>query len=198
MIRPTFLLLALALVAPAVPAAELSKRGALMDRVAAIVNDNVVTTSELDEQVAMITERLAQQRTALPDAEVLRKQVLDRLIVQEVQLQRASRVGIKVSDEQLNAALADVAQRNNMRLADLPRALASQGIDYAGYRDNMRKEITLNALRAARCHRQDQRHSARAGAVHRAPEAHALRDDGIQRLAHPHRRAARRFADPGR
>lgn len=147
MTRPIYLLLALTLVATTAPAAELSKRGALMDRVAAIVNENVVTTSELDEQVAMITERLEQQRTALPDAEVLRKQVLDRLVVQEVQMQRANRVGIKISDEQLNAALSDVAQRNNMRLADLPRALASQGVDYASYRDNMRKEITLTSLR---------------------------------------------------
>ncbi len=147
MTRPIYLLLALTLVATTAPAAELSKRGALIDRVAAIVNENVVTTSELDEQVAMITERLQQQRTALPDAEVLRKQVLDRLVVQEVQMQRANRVGIKISDEQLNAALADVAQRNNIRLADLPRALASQGVDYASYRDNMRKEITLTSLR---------------------------------------------------
>ncbi len=147
MTRSIYLLLALTLVATTAPAAELSKRGALMDRVAAIVNENVVTTSELDEQVAMITERLEQQRTALPDAEVLRKQVLDRLVVQEVQMQRANRVGIKISDEQLNAALADVAQRNNLRLADLPRALASQGVDYASYRDNMRKEITLTSLR---------------------------------------------------
>jgi peptidyl-prolyl cis-trans isomerase SurA len=69
------------------------------------------------------------------------------LVVQEVQMQRANRVGIKISDEQLNAALSDVAQRNNMRLADLPRALASQGVDYASYRDNMRKEITLTSLR---------------------------------------------------
>ncbi len=147
MTRSIYLLLALTLVATTAPAAELSKRGALIDRVAAIVNENVVTTSELDEQVAMITERLEQQRTALPDAEVLRKQVLDRLVVQEVQMQRANRVGIKISDEQLNAALADVAQRNNLRLADLPRALASQGVDYASYRDNMRKEITLTSLR---------------------------------------------------
>ena len=147
MTRPILLLLALTLAAPAVPAAELSKRGVLMDRVAAIVNDSVVTTSELDEQVAVITERLQQQRTALPDSDTLRKQVLDRLIVQEVQMQRANRVGIKVGDEQLNAALTEIAQRNNIRLADLPRALAQQGVDYAGFRDNIRKEITLTQLR---------------------------------------------------
>lgn len=148
MTRPSLYLLALALGAIAsAPGAELSKQGTLLDRVAAIVNDNVVTTSELDEQVAMITTRLNEQRTQLPPADVLRKQVLDRLIVQEVQLQRAAKVGLKVSDEQLNAALTDVAQRNKMSLADLPRALAAQGIDYASYRENMRKEIALSVLR---------------------------------------------------
>ena len=133
MTRPTLFLLVLALAA--------------LDRVVAIVNDNVVTTSELNDQIEMISERLKEQRTALPPADVLRKQVLDRLIVQEVQLQRASRVGIKVSDEQLNAAMSDIAQRNKITLADLPRALAQQGVDYAGYRENMRKEIALSGLR---------------------------------------------------
>ena len=148
MTRPTLFLLVLALAATAgVPAAELSQRGQLLDRVVAIVNDNVVTTSELNDQIEVISERLKEQRTALPPADVLRKQVLDRLIVQEVQLQRASRVGIKVSDEQLNAAMSDIAQRNKITLADLPRALAQQGVDYAGYRENMRKEIALSGLR---------------------------------------------------
>jgi peptidyl-prolyl cis-trans isomerase SurA len=148
MTRPMFFLLALALCGGAtVQAAELSKRGVLLDGVVAIVNDNVVTESELDEQIAMITDRLKEQRTQLPPADVLRKQVLDRLIVQEIQLQRASRVGLKVSDEQLNAAVNDIAERNKMKLADLPRALAQQGIDYGSYRENMRKEIALAGLR---------------------------------------------------
>ena len=147
MIRTTLILLGLGLAAAVAPAAELSKRGELLDRVAAIVNDNVVTTSELDEQVAMITDRLKEQKTQLPPTDVLRKQVLDRLVVQEVQLQRAARVGLKVSDEQLNAAITDVAQRNKLSLSDLPRALAAQGIDYPSYRENMRKEMALSSLR---------------------------------------------------
>jgi len=97
--------------------------------------------------VAMITERLKEQKTQLPPTDVLRKQVLDRLVVQEVQLQRAARVGLKVSDEQLNAAITDVAQRNKLSLSDLPRALAAQGIDYPSYRENMRKEMALSSLR---------------------------------------------------
>ncbi|MET0292105.1 MAG: peptidylprolyl isomerase [Steroidobacteraceae bacterium] len=128
-------------------AAELSTRGQMLDRVAAVVNDGVVTTTELDEQIEMIAERLREQRTQLPPADVLRSQVLDRLILQEIQAQRASKLGLKISDEQVNAALNDIAVRNNISLAQLPQALASQGVDYAGYRENMRKEIALSALR---------------------------------------------------
>ena len=133
--------------APA-PAAEPAKpAGKLLDRVVAIVNDGVVTQSDLDEQTAMIVDRLKEQKTQLPPADVLRKQVLDRLIVQEVQFQRAERIGLKVSDEQVNSALSDIAQRNNIALSQLPAALAQQGVDFGGFRDNIRKEITLQMLR---------------------------------------------------
>jgi peptidyl-prolyl cis-trans isomerase SurA len=130
-----------------VHSSEAAKPGALLDKVAAVVNDGMVTESELIEQMGMITERLKQQNTPLPPEDVLRKQVLDRLIVQEIQLQRAKRIGLKISDEQLNSALAEIAERNKLTLSQLPAALAAQGVDYAGYRENMRKEITLQALR---------------------------------------------------
>ncbi len=133
--------------APATPAAPAAPAGVLLDRVVAIANDGIVMQSELDEQVSMIAGRLQQQNTPLPPADVLRRQVLERLVMQELQLQRADRVGIKVGDEQVNAALADDAKRNNLTLQQLPAALASEGIDYASYRDNMRKEITLVLLR---------------------------------------------------
>jgi peptidyl-prolyl cis-trans isomerase SurA len=139
--------LAFAGAAPSLRAAELSTRGQMLDRVAAIVNEGVVTTTELDDQVAMIADRLREQRTQLPPDDVLRSQVLDRLVLQEIQAQRANRLGLKISDEQVNAALNDVAVRNNISLAQLPEALAQQGVDYAGYRENMRKEIALSALR---------------------------------------------------
>jgi peptidyl-prolyl cis-trans isomerase SurA len=121
--------------------------GVLIDKVVAVVNDGIVTESELAEQMVMIIDRLQQQNTPMPDPEVLRKQVLDRLVLQEIQQQRATRIGLKVSDEQLNAAMADIAQRNNIALAQLPAALAQQGVDYASYRDNLRKEMLLNGLR---------------------------------------------------
>lgn len=126
---------------------ELSANGALLDRIAAVVNDGVVLTSELDEQTEEVTARLRQQNTELPPRNVLRRQILERLIVEEIQMQRAQRLGIQVSDEMLNGALADVAQRNNINFADLPRALEQQGIDYRTYRDEIRKQLTLQLLR---------------------------------------------------
>ena len=140
----------LLLLAPAVLCAqthELTDKGELLDKVVAVVNDGVVLQSELDEQVVVIAERLRQQSLELPPQSVLRQQVLERLVLQEIQMQRARRGGIRISDEQLNAALADVAQRNGIPLQQLPEALAQQGIEYAAYREGIRKELTLQVLR---------------------------------------------------
>src|ERR1700754_2546179 len=93
---------------------ELDTKGVMLDRVAAVVNDGVVLNSELDEQVTTIGERLRQQKLELPPQNVLRQQVLERLILQEIQAQRANRAGLKVPDEALNSALTEVAQRNNI------------------------------------------------------------------------------------
>lgn len=140
----------LLLLAPATLGAqtrELTDKGELLDKVVAVVNDGVVLQSELDEQVVVIAQRLRQQGLELPPQSVLRQQVLERLVLQEIQMQRAKRGGIRINDEQLNAALAEVAQRNGIPLQQLPEVLAQQGIDYATYRDGIRKELTLQVLR---------------------------------------------------
>jgi peptidyl-prolyl cis-trans isomerase SurA len=126
---------------------ELTTTGVLLDRIAAVVNDGVVLSSELDEQIAMVADRLQSQKLELPPENVLRQQVLERLVLQEIQMQRADRAGLKIPDEALNNALEEVAQRNRIPLSQLPDVLAQQGIDYAGYRDAMRKELTLSLLR---------------------------------------------------
>jgi peptidyl-prolyl cis-trans isomerase SurA len=142
-------LAALAVSGPAVAQTrELDTRGVLLDRVAAIVNEGVVLNSDLDMQVEVVSERLRQQKLDLPAQNVLRQQVLERLVVQEIQLQRANHDGVKVTDETLNAALGDVAKRNNLSLSQLPAALAAQGIEYPAYREDLRKEITLSMLRS--------------------------------------------------
>jgi peptidyl-prolyl cis-trans isomerase SurA len=126
---------------------ELATQGDLLDRVVAIVNDGVVLNSDLDTQVGVVSERLRQQKLESPPQNVLRQQVLERLVLQEIQLQRANHAGVKVSDEMLNAALEDVAKRNGITLTQLPEALKQQGIDYAEYRDEIRKEMLLQLLR---------------------------------------------------
>ena len=126
---------------------ELATKGVLLDRVAAVVNDGVVLNSELDDQVVAIGERLRAQKLELPPQNILRQQVLERLVLQEIQAQRAAHAGLKVPDDALNSALAEVAERNKIPLSQLPEALAQQGIDYASYREEMRKELTLGLLR---------------------------------------------------
>ena len=126
---------------------ELATKGELLDRVAAVVNDGVVLNSELDDQIAIVSERLRAQKLELPPQNVLRQQVLERLVLQEIQSQRAAKAGLKVPDETLNSALQDVAQRNGIPLSQLPEALQQQGIDYAAYREDVRKELTLGLLR---------------------------------------------------
>jgi peptidyl-prolyl cis-trans isomerase SurA len=126
---------------------ELATQGDLLDRVVAIVNDGVVLNSDLDAELLAVSERLHEQKLELPPQNVLRQQVLERLVLQELQVQRANKAGIKVSDENVNAALEDVARRNKMTLSQLPDALAQQGVDYATYRDEIRREIMLQMLR---------------------------------------------------
>ncbi len=143
------LLYASLLVAPAAFAQtrDISAHGELLDRIAAIVNDGLVLKSDLDGQMDAVTKRLQEQKIEMPPQSVLRQQVLDRLILQEIQMQRAKHVGLTISDEQLNSALQDIAQRNKIPFDQLPTALAAQGVDYKLYRESMRRELTLTTLR---------------------------------------------------
>ena len=137
--------------APATPPAPARvEQGVLLDRVAAVVNEGVVLQSELDEQVALISSRLRSQNLNLPPPEVMRQQVLERLIMQEIQMQRAKRAGLAIPDDMVNNALEDVARQNRITLSQLPEALAQQGVDYGSYREAIRKELTLSLLLARR------------------------------------------------
>jgi peptidyl-prolyl cis-trans isomerase SurA len=126
---------------------DIGVHGEMLDRIAAIVNDGLVLKSELDAQMDSVTKRLQEQKVELPSQSVLKQQVLDRLIVQEIEAQHAKRVGLTVSDEQLNSALQEIASRNKIPFDQLPTALGAQGVDYKQYRESMRKELTLNTLR---------------------------------------------------
>src|ERR1700722_12453173 len=126
---------------------DIGVHGEMLDRIAAIVNDGLVLKSELDSQMDAVTKRLQEQKVELPSQSILKQQVLDRLILQEIQAQHAKRVGLTVSDEQLNSALQEIASRNKIPFDQLPTALSAQGVDYKTYRESMRKELTLGTLR---------------------------------------------------
>ncbi len=124
-----------------------ASRGTLLDSIVAVVNDGIVLGSDLDQQMRVISDRIEQQGQQLPPRNILRQQVLERLVLQELQMQRASRLGLKVPDETLNEALTEVAARNGIKFSDLPAALEQQGIDYRNYREEVRREMTLSQLR---------------------------------------------------
>ena len=126
---------------------EIGGRGDLLDRIAVVVNDGVVLQSQIDAQVTAITRRLREQGTPLPAPSVLRQQITERLVLQEIQLQRSTKLGLRVTDEALNNALREVAQQNHIDFAQLPDALGAEGIVYAEYREQLRREMTLSLLR---------------------------------------------------
>jgi peptidyl-prolyl cis-trans isomerase SurA len=142
-----FALLAAAVGTAHAQSKELSSTGVMLDRVAAVVNDGIVLRSDVERQMEVIGARIQQQGQQLPPRNVLRQQVLERLVLQELQMERAERLGIKIPDEAVNQALTDVAQRNNIKFGDLPAALEAQGVDYRDYRDEIRREMTLQSLR---------------------------------------------------
>jgi len=136
-------------VAPVAIAAELSETGEFIDGVAAIVNDSVVLKSQLRDQQTAIIQRAAQSDPPLqlPPPDILREQLLERLINQEVQLQRAERIGLQISDQMLNQAIERLAQANGLRFEDMPAVLAEDGTDYATFREELRNEMTMDQLR---------------------------------------------------
>jgi len=126
---------------------DLSSTGELLDGIAAVVNDGAVLKSEVNLELGRIIERLNAQGTQPPPTSTLAPQILERLIIKRIQLQRAERLGIQIPDESLNLALGNIAQRNNTTLSELPALLASQGIEYSGFRSEMREQLAIDQLR---------------------------------------------------
>ncbi len=139
---------ALSVAQPAL-SAELSETGDFLDGVVAIVNEGVVLKSQLRDQTSTIIERAAQADPPLqlPPPDVLREQLLERLILQEIQLQRAERIGLQISDQMLNQSIEQLAASNGVAFADMPALLAQDGISYAAFREEFRDEMALEQLR---------------------------------------------------
>lgn len=117
-----------------------------LDRIVAVVNNEVITELELEAEVKDIKQQLSRQNTRLPADAVLKKQLLDRMILKRIQLQMAARGRIKVDDETVNRAMDNIAAQNNLDLDQFRQALKNEGLDYNQFRDNLRDEIILNRL----------------------------------------------------
>lgn len=132
-------LLLLALWAGSTAAAELT-------RVVAVVNNEPITSTELQQYMVRAKRQVAKQGVQIPEDE-LRQQVLEQMILEKLQLQVAKRMGITVDDTAIDRAIEDIARRNNMTLDALKQALAADGITFEQFREQIRREMTIARLR---------------------------------------------------
>ena len=118
-----------------------------LDRIVAVVDDDVVMKSELEEKVRTVIKQLQEQNTTPPPLSIIEKQVLDRMILNKLQLQLASQTGIRVDDESLNKTINNIAAENNLSLTQFREILEQDGYHYERFREDIRNEITISRLK---------------------------------------------------
>lgn len=118
-----------------------------IDAIAAVVNDDLITTSELNRKVALIERQMMATGAQMPDRHTLQMQILNRMIMDRAQLQMAKQEGIQVDDSQVEAAMEQVANRNNKSLDEFLDALKRQGLSADGFRDEVRNELIIGRLK---------------------------------------------------
>ena len=145
---PCLLLSGLLLTAPAVHAQVAKPRVIVtVDRIVAVVNDEVITQQELAARVDFAFRQLRQQGTPPPARAVIERQLIERLINDRVQMQHARDIGLRVDDAELDKALARIAEQNKMSMTQLRAALEQDGVPFVKFREDIRSEITLSRLR---------------------------------------------------
>lgn len=118
-----------------------------IDSIVVVVNDDVITQRELNNRIKTVTGRMKAQNVALPDAADLRRQMLERMIVERAQLQMAKEMGVRVDDLQLDRAIARIAEAQKLSVQDLRNQMEKDGIPYAAFREEIREEIIMQRLR---------------------------------------------------
>lgn len=121
--------------------------GRSLDRIVAIANEDVITRAELDERLREIRVQLQRRGTPLPPEAALKRQVLERMVVERLQLQEARRLGITIDDFTLNDALQRIAESNDMTLAEFRNQLVADGVDFPHFREQAREEMAIDRLR---------------------------------------------------
>jgi len=118
-----------------------------IDRIVAVIDDEVITRLDLAERIKIAQRQLKQQGTSPPPETVLERQILDRMISDRVQLQHAKMTGLRIDDAELERAIGRIAQENRLSLADLRTAIEKGGVPFASFREDIRNEIVMARLR---------------------------------------------------
>ena len=121
-----------------------------LDRVVAIVDSDVIMHSQLQRRLGEVEQTIAKRGAALPPEHVLGQQVLERLVIENIQLQIGERSGIRIGDEELNGAMENIAQRNGLSLAQFRSALARDGLSFDEAREQVRREMIISRVRQRR------------------------------------------------
>ena len=120
-----------------------SQRVQELDRIVAIVNDDVIMESELRARMDLIRSGLEEAGTPMPPADVLARQVLERLVLDSIQLQLAAEAGMRIEDEELNRTMDDLARRNNLSPSEFRQILERDGYDIEALREDIREELLV-------------------------------------------------------
>lgn len=124
-------------------AAEISK----MDRIIVVVDQTVITENELEDRMSTVLKQLVKQENELPPKDVLQKQIIERLIMDKLQLSYAAQTGLKVDDLQLDKTIERIADQNKLSIPDFKKALEADGIPFRKFREDIRNEIMIARLR---------------------------------------------------
>lgn len=117
-----------------------------LDKIVAVVDDDVVLESEYQRRIGMVKENIANAGKPAPPEDVLRKELLDLMIVESIQLQMAQRAGIRISDAELNNAINNIAQRNGLSIQQFKELMESKGQSYLAFREQIRRDMLLQTV----------------------------------------------------
>ena len=121
-----------------------------LDYIVAIVDDDVVLATELVSRLATVRKQMLAANMPMPSDEVLFNQMLERLIMEDIQLQMGQRAGVRIDDETLTNALEGIAKQNNMTLDEFTKALEHDGMSYGDFRDEVRRELIIQRVQRNR------------------------------------------------
>lgn len=124
-----------------------SQKSVVVDSIAAVVNKDVITMSELKNRIRLVTKQLTEKNITLPPADVLQKQVLERMIIESAQVQLAKDMGINVTDVQLDKTISMFAEKDGMTVSQMQASMEKRGESFEAFREGIRQEITMERLR---------------------------------------------------